>query len=44
MFLMMMALLMMMMMMMIRISTDELAMFYSLTKVFKIQLIVDYLY
>ena len=43
MFLMMMALL-VMMMMMIRISIDELAMFYSLTKVFKIQLIVDYLY
>ena len=46
--LMMMALLMMMMMMMMmmmhRVSIDEFVMFYGLRKMFKIHLIVNYLY
>ena len=41
--LMMMALL-MMMMMMHRVSVDEFVMFYGLTEVFKVHLIVNYLY
>ena len=44
MMMMMMVLLMMMMMMMCRISIDEIVMFYGLTKVFKIHLIVNYMY
>ena len=45
--LMVMALLMMMMMMMLmmyRISIDEIVMFYGLTKLFMLHLIVDYMY